>query len=70
MLRIYLYQDTRRYWLKEAEHTRKVIASSFTWRISATTKLVLRFNYHNTAESRGPNVIIDSSRERMWYGTI
>jgi len=56
-----VYQDTRRYWSKDFERSRKVIAPSLTWRINPTTELVLRYNYRNTTESHSAHAILDPS---------
>jgi len=56
-----VYQDTHRYWSKDFERSRKVIAPSLTWRINPTTELILRYNYRNTTESHSAHAILDPS---------
>jgi len=55
------YQDTHRYWSKDQPRERRILAPSFTWRISPTTELTLRYNYDHTLEVRDPLMVIDSS---------
>jgi len=54
-------QDTHRYWSKDFERSRKVLAPSFTWRINPTTDLILRYNYRSTTESHSAHAILDPS---------
>jgi len=55
------YQDTHRYWSKDQPRERRIFAPSFTWRISPTTELTLRYNYAHTLEMRDPLMVLDSS---------
>jgi len=55
------YQDTHRYWSKDQPRERRILAPSFTWRLSPTTELTLRYSYAHTLEVRDPLMVLDSS---------